>query len=119
MEHMTNEDWLKEIVGKNAKLTTNDKDFVVHMCKFWGVPFQPKNTRCRSCYQDAAMSCIQKIKNARAKDIAKKDERRFVLKPDVDVFFGNLRINEATLTDELAEKIIAKGFETKYFVKCE
>jgi hypothetical protein len=47
------------------------------------------------------------------------DGRAYVLRKGVDVIFGGIRINEATITDDLARKVLARGFERKYFVKCE
>ena len=46
-------------------------------------------------------------------------ERAYILKPNVDVYFGSIRVNAATLTDELAERILARGFERKFFSKCK
>ena len=58
-------------------------------------------------------------KTKEAEENAASDTRRFILKPGVDVYFGNIRVNEATLTDELAERILERGFAADYFVKCE
>lgn len=47
-----------------------------------------------------------------------RSDRQYVLKKGVDVLFNGLRINDATLTDELAAQIIEQGFATYWFAKC-
>jgi hypothetical protein len=66
------------------------------------------------------MKCYNKATEMQAAESDTPDERRYILKPGVDVFFGNIRVNETTITDELAEAILARGFERKFFAKiCE
>ena len=45
--------------------------------------------------------------------------KTFVLRAGVDVFFRNIRINEATMTDELARDILKKGFPKRFFTKLD
>ena len=66
------------------------------------------------------MQCFSKVQEMEAKEGAGEDPRKYILKPGVDVYFGSIRVNETTLTDELAEYILARGFMRKYFLKiCE
>ena len=46
-------------------------------------------------------------------------EQKFELKKGVDVIFAGMRINDATLTDDLARKIIKLGFNKRYFAKLD
>ena len=101
--------------GNPQSMTKDDRDFVKECADELGV--QIKNTRCRSCYYDAALDCVVRIEKPEEKS-AEKDDRRYVLRKGVDLLFGDIRVNAATMTDELAERIIARGFETKYFEKC-
>lgn len=87
----------------------------------------PKKTRCKLCWMNIAVECFEKIKDAEtesetvnetAKTDANENGCKYVLKPYVDLFFGSLRINSATITDELAEQIIKDGFDKRYFEKC-
>jgi hypothetical protein len=85
----------------------------------------PKKTRCKFCWMNIAVECFGKIKetesatvNETAQTDANKQGCKYVLKPYVDLFFGSLRINAATITDELAEQIIKDGFDKRYFEKC-
>lgn len=110
---------LREIANTPAKaLTQEHKKKIREYAKEYGVAFKPKSG-CGSCYHDAAVIIYNKITNEDVEVAAENDTRRYVLRPGVDLLFGGVRVNEATLTDELAERIIARGFEKKYFIKCE
>ena len=103
--------------GNPQGMTKDDREFVKACAKELGV--QIKNTRCRACYYDAACECVVRMREESPEEkAAETDNRRYVLRPGVDVYFGNIRVNAATLTDELAERIIASGFEKKFFAKC-
>lgn len=102
----------------NAQMSKEDKEYIAGACAALAIEFEPKS-RCKNCYYDAAMQCLIKLRETKAKDNAKEDERKFVLRPNLDVYFGNVRVNESTITDELARKLIAQGFDRKFFVKCE
>lgn len=110
---------LRAIAQKKDKLTDVEKGIVQDLCVVLGIKFEPKSTRCKSCYQDAALQCYNEVMKIAAKEGEEDSERSYVLRPGVDVFFGSVRVNAATLTDELAEKIIARGFDKKFFVKCK
>lgn len=110
---------LREIVDTPAAvLTPEQKAAVREYAKTYGVEFNPK-PRCESCYHDAVMTIWERVKEKEAKERASEDTRKYILKPGVDLFFGSVRVNEVTLTDALAEQILARGFNPKYFVKCE
>lgn len=108
---------LTKIIDQSV-LSVEDKAFIRNACEELGVEFNPKS-RCKSCYQDAAILCVLEIKKREAEENAEKSEARYVLRPGTDVLFGNTRVNEATITDELAESLLARGFDPKFFVKCE
>ena len=102
----------------NAQMSKEDKEYIASACKDLAIEFEPKS-RCKDCYYDAAMQCLMKLHEATAKEDAKEDERKFILRPNLDVYFGNVRVNESTITDNLARELIAQGFDKKFFVKCE
>lgn len=119
MDNEKVKDFLREVVNTPvAKLNPDQKANVREYAKAYGVEFTPKG-RCSSCYHDAAMTIFNKIQESEAEVAAQTDTRRYILRPGVDVWFGNIRVNEATITDTLAEEILARGFNHKYFVKCE
>lgn len=110
---------LQSIADNQAKkLTDDDKQFIVETAEELGVEFAPKS-RCKSCYFDAVILCLVELKKQGAQVEAEKDERAYVLRPGLDVRFGDVRVNEHTLTDDLARELIARGFDKKFFVKCE
>ena len=113
---------LKEIYKKKtlskATLSKKDKVYIEELCTAYDVHL---NKKCSSCYSDAILILIKKIteENLPKKETATTDNRKYILKSGVDVWFGSIRVNAVTLTDELAEKIIARGFPTRYFDKYE
>ena len=113
---------LKEIYRKKtlskATLSKKDKAYIEGLCSTYDVKL---NKKCSSCYSDAILILIKKIteENLPKKETATTDNRKYILKSGVDVWFGSIRVNAVTLTDELAEKIIARGFPTRYFDKYE
>lgn len=113
---------LKEIYKKKtlskATLSKKDKAYIEGLCSTYDVKL---NKKCSSCYSDAILILIKKIteENLPKKETAITDSRKYILKSGVDVWFGSIRVNAITLTDDLAEKIIAKGFPVRYFEKFE
>lgn len=106
-----------ERMAKDPKTITNDdRAFLREVAPQLGVTI--KNTRCKDCYTDAAILCVLKCREQLQPE-QDEDGRRYVLRKGVDVYFGTIRVNEATITDELAARLIERGFERKFFVKCE
>lgn len=111
---------LREIANTPARnLSKEQREFIRQTAVVLGMEL-PQRTSCNSCWLDLAVACYSKM-TVGEKDTFEQigDKRRFILKPNVDVYFGNIRVNAATLTDELAERILARGFERKFFLKCE
>lgn len=107
---------LKEIY-RNKSLSKKDKAYIEGLCSTYDIKL---NKKCSSCYSDAILILIKKITedNLPKKETA-TDNRKYILKSGVDVWFGSTRVNAVTLTDDLAKKIIARGFPTRYFEKYE
>ena len=107
---------LKELY-RSKNLSKNDKTYIEMLCATYDVKL---NKNCSSCYSDAILILIKKSteENLPKKETA-TDSRKYILKSGVDVFFGSIRVNVVTLTDDLAEKIIAMGFPLRYFEKIE
>ena len=107
---------LKEIY-RNKNLSKKDKTYIEMLCATYYVKL---NKKCSSCYSDAILILIKKItEDNLPKKETTTDSRKYILKSGVDVWFGSIRVNAVTLTDELAKKIIARGFPTRYFDKFE
>lgn len=111
-------DKLKELY-RNKTLSKKDKTYIEMLCATYYVKL---NKKCSSCYTDAILILIKKITE---ENLPKKetetatDNRKYILKSGVDVWFGSIRVNAVTLTDDLAQRIIARGFPTRYFDKYE
>lgn len=113
---MKRNDRLKDVAAKAAaSLTKSDKDFITRVSKEMGVKFTPR-PHCPNCYADQAVLLWKAVKDAEA---AHQDEPQYILKDGVDVIFGSIRVCKDTLTDELAERIIARGFNKIFFAKCK
>ena len=110
---------LKELY-RNKSLSKKDKAYIEGLCTNYDVKL---NRKCSSCYSDAILILIKKITEENLPknetETATTDNRKYILKSGVDVWFGSIRVNEVTLTDELAQRIIARGFPTRYFDKYE
>ena len=108
---------LKELY-RNKSLSKKDKAYIEGLCTAYDVHL---NKKCSSCYSDAILILIKKIteENLPKKETATTDDRKYILKSGVDVWFGSVRVNAVTLTDELAQRIIARGFPVRYFDKYE
>ena len=108
---------LKELY-RNKSLSKKDKAYIEMLCATYYIKL---NKKCSSCYSDAILILIKKIteENLPKKETATTDDRKYILKSGVDVWFGSIRVNAVTLTDELAQRIIARGFPVRYFDQYE
>ena len=110
---------LKELY-RNKSLSKKDKTYIEGLCSTYDVKL---NKKCSSCYSDAILILIKKITEGnlpkKETETTTTDNRKYILKSGVDVWFGSIRVNEVTLTDELAQRIIARGFPVRYFEKYE
>ena len=111
-------DLYKKKTLSKATLSKKDKAYIEGLCADYDVKL---NKKCSSCYSDAILILIKKIteENLPKKETDTTDRRKYILKSGVDVWFGSIRVNAITLTDDLAQRIIAKGFPTRYFEKYE
>lgn len=115
IEEMQNQ--LRAIVNKAARsITDEDRTFLLWAGEVTNVQRGGKSG-CVKCWHDYAMHIWNKLQE-QAEPAQADDARKYILNKGVDVYFGNIRVNEATLTDELAERILARGFERKFFAKC-
>ena len=110
-------DLYKKKTLSKATLSKKDKAYIEELCTEYDVKL---NKKCSSCYSDAILILIKKITEENLpKKTATTDSRKYILKAGVDVWFGSIRVNAITLTDDLAQRIIAKGFPVRYFEKYE
>lgn len=105
----------KRIVNKKT-LTRKEREQIVELCAKYNIKL---NTNCQNCYIDACVSIYNLLKNDKNVTTATDTEQKFILKKGVDVIFCGIRINDATITDDLARKIIKLGFNKEYFTKID
>ena len=109
---------LEKIVESPSTMSAEDRFFIREIAPEFGVEI--RNTRCKDCYADAAVLCLLEARKRIAPEQKPEEgERKYILRDGTDVYFGRVRVNEATITDELAARLIEQGFERKFFVKCE
>ena len=98
----------KELAIKE-KLTAREKRFLKYEAERLGI-VAVIYTGCENCYRDLAVQIY-------AKQYA-DENARFILNDGVDIIFGRngVRVNAATLTDEIAERLIKAG-HTRLFKK--
>lgn len=104
-------------LAQQKQLTKEQRERVCEIASELGITLTLR-PKCKDCYMDAVVMLHYEVSKRLAEQNADQDERRYILHPNVDVFFGSVRVNEATITDELAERLIARGLERKLFVKC-
>ena len=114
MTMMTNKERTREIAGKDPRaLTDEDRSFIRDLSAEMGMEFSAKK-RCANCYIDQAIAIWREM----AKQPEEQPEgRKYALVPGTDVLFRGLRINEATLTDDLAKTILSQGFPLYLFAR--
>lgn len=113
---MTNKERIREIAGKDPRaLTDDDKSFIRDLSAEMGMEFAAKK-RCSNCYIDQAIIIWREMAKLPEEQ---PEARKYALVPGTDVLFRGLRINEATLTDELAKTILSKGFPLYLFARYE
>lgn len=96
-------------------LTQEQKDRILEISDSYNIP-RPKNYQCPNCWEDLIIQTKIEIKNIlNSKDKTKK----YILRSNVDVIWKGIRINNDTLTDELAIQYIAKGFPIEFFIRHE
>ena len=102
----------KELANKET-LTTREKRFLKYEAERLGI-VPVIYTGCENCYRDLAVQIYAKEKA----DADADADARFVLNDGVDIIFGRngVRVNAATLTDDIAERLIKAG-HTRLFKK--
>lgn len=111
--------YLRKVANKlPSEITTDDKEAVRDLCATYGVDLSARRN-CKQCYIDAAVVIFNMIEESEQAKAIATDKRRYILKPNVDVYFGGIRVNAATLTDEMAASLLKRGFDKRFFCKYE
>lgn len=111
----------KRVVNR-GRSSAEEKAVIAEECKARGIEL---NTRCPNCYIDAAALIFSQLNVSEVREHApevkeqapEEDGRKYVLRSGVNVLCNGVHVCEATITDELAEKLVAVGFPLIYFAK--
>ena len=114
IEEIKDEDILKEIAERASSLRAEDKKLIRDLSVKYGLDFRPKS-RCNECYIEQACKIYALIKEDKPTKSGAVDG--YQLREGLDVTYHGWHINADTLTKENAEKWLADGFPTKYFIK--
>ena len=101
---------LREICDVTHEITKEDKSYLKELAKQYNVDINA----CKGCpnkWADLAVELYSKIKH----DAEPEAGEHYQLKEGVDVIYGGVRVNEANITDEFAEQLIARGFPRRFF----
>lgn len=93
-------------------LTQEEKDLLLSISDSYDIP-RPKNYQCPNCWNDLMILIRIKIKNL----TNLKSDRKYVLRSNIDVIWKGIRVNNDTITDELAEQYIKDGFPLSFFLR--
>ena len=114
IEEVKDEDILKEIAERASSLCAEDKKLIRDLSVKYGLEFHPKS-RCNECYIEQACKIYALIKEAKPTKSGAVDG--YQLREGLNVTYHGWHICADTLTRENAEKWLADGFPTKYFIK--
>lgn len=92
--------------------TAADKAQLVPLLEQYGVE-KPKNTRCKSCWRDAAIMALREARKGQP-----RAEGLPVLRGDagsVGVIWKGRLVSNAVMTEELAAWLSENGFPEKYY----
>jgi len=97
---------------KKKSFTDQEKSELLRIAKSYGIEFSGRSN-CRNCFNDLAVQ----IYNHEQKLNQPVQKSKYRLRDGVDVRIAATgeRINNDTLTDEMAERLIKSGLK-KYFV---
>ena len=101
-------DKLRAII-ESGKTSTADKQLIADLSVKYELPFEPEKG-CDGCYVDQALLIYNKMKDEEPKTCSAR------LRDDIDVIINGVRINNATLTDEMVEKYRGNNLPEHWFV---
>lgn len=106
---MTRKERLQQIAESKSALTQAERRYIISTSKSMGLPFVER--KCGDCYRDQAVLLWRKLVEA---EQATDTERKYLLRPGIDVIFRGRRIN-ATCSDEELKAYLAQGFSRNFF----
>ena len=101
-------------LAQQKSFTVQEKNDLLFTAEGYGIPFHGRRN-CRQCFNDLAIQIYNHEKNL---NTVVRTTSKYQLKHGVDVRIAATgeRVNNATLTDEMAERLIKGGLK-KYFIE--
>ena len=112
MNNNESKKWLKALLNA-GKMDNADKARLFEIAADLDV--QIPSTPCKSCWVDVAALCLKKLNAKEPKAAAPRG--KWSVREGLDVYFGAVRVNADTIDDELAERLLAKGFPRHLLVE--
>lgn len=101
---------LRRIIDAES-ISADDRFFIRSVSEELGIKFTPR-ARCKDCYKDQAALLYKHIKEQTPSAF---DGRKWRMREGVDVIYKGKRVNDALLTDEIAEDMLATGLPKHWF----
>lgn len=111
----TNLEELRLIAGKQpSEVTAEDKEVIKAACEEAGIKYSDRK-KCPNCIIDLAIKAYGAlIKDEQSEETS---TAKWAVRPGLDVVYRGRRINATTITDTLAEEILAEGFPKMFLVE--
>lgn len=97
----------------SKKVKAADKALIQTVASDLSYDLDLEHRNCPNCWLDMATELLSAIILS---EKVRDGKEHYILREGTDVFFGEVRVNEATLTDDLAREIIGRGFDTAFFI---
>ena len=98
---------LKALALKGGRLTVEEKAFLRSEAEAYGL--MVKKEQCRQCWSDLAVELVQAIDGQTAEAVSVPRGTSWRMVKGRDVIVRGRRINDQTLTDDLAEWLLSVG----------
>ena len=107
MENSEKISMLKALAIKGGRLTVEEKAFLRSEAEAYGL--KVKKEQCRQCWSDLAVELVKAIEGQTAEAVSVPRGTSFRMVKGRDVIVRGRRINDQTLTDDLAEWLQSFG----------
>lgn len=105
-------EFLRYVVNRK-QVRKEDREKLREFAIEYDVPFKEKN--CNNCWIDLAVTIWKKIE--RAQKSKEGMGGRWSVRKNLDVYYLGVRVNEQTINDTLAERLIKKGFPKNLLIE--
>lgn len=107
---------LRTIINKKT-LSKSDKSYILELAQESEFVYNDFNNKCGDCYKDLAVLLLAHLEEqAPEQEPVPVEERKILIKKNVDIFVNGVRVNRQTIkTDEQAKQLLEIGLSRKYF----